>query len=151
MSASLRKIFVDANVLMAGADSRSGASHAVLALAEVGLFKLVTCRQVLDEAERNLRKKLPRALPNFTVQMAQLSLEVTPVPEEEAIRQWVNIIEAKDAPILAAAFLARPDRFLTLNTRDFTPDVAAATGLIIQTPGEFIQELRFLISRGMLS
>ncbi len=151
MSASLRKIFVDANVLIAGADSRSGASHAVLALAEVGLFKLVTCRQVLDEAERNLRKKLPRALPNFTVQMAQLSLEVTPVPEEEAIRQWVNIIEAKDAPILAAAFLARPDRFLTLNTRDFTPDVAAATGLIIQTPGEFIQELRFLISRGMLS
>lgn len=151
MSASLRKIFVDANVLIAGADSRSGASHAVLALAEVGLFKLVTCRQVLDEAERNLRKKLPRALPNFTVQMAQLSLEVTPVPEEEAIRQWVNIIEAKDAPILAAAFLARPDRFLTLNTRDFTPDVAVATGLIIQTPGEFIQELRFLISRGMLS
>jgi len=63
----------------------------------------------------------------------------------------VNIIEAKDAPILAAAFLARPDRFLTLNTRDFMPDVAAATGLIIQTPGEFIQELRFLISRGMLS
>ncbi len=75
MSASLRKIFVDANVLVAGADSRSGASHAVLALAEVGLFKLVTC----------------------------------------------------------------------------TPDVAAATGLIIQMPGEVIQELLLLISRGMLS
>ncbi len=151
MSANLRKIFVDANVLIAGADSRSGASNAVLALAEVGLFKLVTCRQALDEAERNLRKKLPRALPNFTVQMAQLSLEVSPAPEDEAIRQWVNIIEAKYAPILAATFLARPDRFLTLNTRDFTPEVAAATGLHIQTPGEFIQELRFLISRGMLS
>ena len=145
----LRRVFIDANVLMAGVDSRSGASHAVLVLAEVGLFRLVTCRQVLDEAERNLRKKLPRALPNFAAQMAQLSLEIVPTPEEDRIRSWENVIEPKDAPILAAAVLAHPDRFLTLNTRDFTPEVAKASGLVIQTPGEFIQELRWLISVGL--
>jgi predicted nucleic acid-binding protein len=55
----MRRLFVDANILIAGADSRSGASNAVLQLAEVGLFHLAVCRQVLDEAERNLRKKLP--------------------------------------------------------------------------------------------
>ncbi|NOX63011.1 MAG: PIN domain-containing protein, partial [Chloroflexi bacterium] len=71
----LRRVFVDANVLIAGADSRSGASHAVLMLAEIGLLQLVTCRQVLDEAERNLRKKLPRALSNFATQMALLEIE----------------------------------------------------------------------------
>jgi len=144
--ANLRKVFVDANVLIAGADSRSGASYAVLVLAEIGLFRLVTCRQVLDEAERNLRKKLPRALPNFAAQMSLLHLEIMPVPTDDEVQRWLDIIEAKDAPILAAAVQARSDRFLTLNTRDFTPDVASATGLIIQTPGEFVQELRSLIS-----
>ena len=148
--ADLRNIFVDANVLIAGADSRSGASHAVLVLAEIGLFRLVTCRQVLEEAERNLRKKLPRALPNFAAQMSLLSLDIAPVPADEEVHRWLGIIEAKDAPILAAAVLARPDRFLTLNTRDFTPEVAAATGLRIQTPGEFIQEIRSLISGSLL-
>ena len=145
----LRRIFVDANVLIAGADSRSGASHAVLVLAEIGLFRLVTCPQVLDEAERNLRKKLPRALPNFVEQMARLSLEIVSMPEDEVIQEWIGVIEPKDAPILASAVLARPNRFLTLNTRDFTPDVAEASGLVIQTPGEFIRELRSLIASGL--
>ena len=145
----LRKVFVDANVLIAGADSRSGASHAVLVLAEIGLFQLATCRQVLDEAERNLRKKLPRALPNFALQMSLLPLHIVPVPSPDEVRRWAVIIEPKDAPILAAAVSARPDRLLTLNIRDFTPQVAAATGLIIQTSGEFIQEIRSMISAGL--
>lgn len=141
----MRRIFVDANILIAGADSRSGASNALLKLAEVGLFRLVVCRQVLDEAERNLRKKLPRALPNFATQLAQLELEIAPTPDDGACQQWTGLIEAKDAPILAAAILARVDRFVTLNTRDFTPAVASASGLVIQTPGELIAEIRRFI------
>ena len=50
----MRKVFVDANVLIAGSNSQSGASNAVLKMAEVGLFQLVVCRQVLDEAERDI-------------------------------------------------------------------------------------------------
>ena len=141
----MRRIFVDANILIAGADSRSGASNALLKLAEVGLFRLVVCRQVLDEAERNLRKKLPRALPNFATQLAQLELEIASTPDDGACQQWTGLIEAKDAPILAAAILARVDRFVTLNTRDFTPAVASASGLVIQTPGELIAEIRRFI------
>jgi predicted nucleic acid-binding protein len=51
----------------------------------------VVCRQVLDEAERNIRKKLPKALNLF---------------------------------------------------RDFTSEVAAQSGLVIQTPAQFIRDLR---------
>ena len=76
----MRRIFADANVLIAGADSRSGASNALLRLAEVGLFRLVVSRQVLDEAERNIRKKLPRALPNFAALQAQLPMKIVPRP-----------------------------------------------------------------------
>jgi len=54
--------------------------------------------------------------------------------------------EAKDAPILASAILAQVDRLLTLNTKDFTPKVAQAGGVIIQTPSEFVREIRTIIT-----
>jgi predicted nucleic acid-binding protein len=127
----MRSIFVDANVLIAGADSRSGASRAVLMVAEIGLFRLVVCPQVLDEAERNLRQKLPQALPLFTEIMAVLDLEIVPDPPPAAYQRWLDIIEAKDAPILEAAVQSGADRFLTLNTKDFTAEVAAQTGLLL--------------------
>lgn len=57
-------------------------------MAEIGLFQLVVSRQVLDEAERNLRKKLPQALPNFAAQLAQVSLEIVPDPSENICREW---------------------------------------------------------------
>lgn len=144
-----RRIFVDANVLIAGADSRTGASNAVLKLAEAGLIQLVVNRQVLDEAERNIRLKLPRAMPNFAVQMAQLSLEIVPDPPKNEINKWVSIIEVTDAPILASAILAKVDRLLSLNTKDFNDDVAQASGLIIQTPGAFIQNVRQIVTVGL--
>lgn len=140
------RVFADANVLIAGAGSRSGASGAVLLLAEVGLFRLVVSRQVLDEAERNLRKKLPRALPTFAELLATVQIEIVPDPEPSAWQRWATLIEEKDAPILEAAVTADADRLLTLNTRDFTPEVAVESGLAIQTPAQFIGELRNLVS-----
>ena len=140
------KIFADANVLIAGADSRSAASGAVLLLAEVGLFRLVVSRQVLDEAERNLRKKLPRALPTFAELLASIQMEIVPDPDISTWQRWEGLIEEKDAPILEAAVAANVDRLLTLNTRDFTPEVAAESGLHIQTPAQFINELRAVVS-----
>lgn len=138
---------MDANILIAGADSRSGASHAVLVMAEIGLYTLVVSRQVLDETERNLRKKLPRALPVFVELMTHLNLEIIPDPEPSEYARWEAIIEAKDAPILAAAILADVDRLVTLNTKDFTTDVAEQSGLLIQTPAELIHEVRAIVDR----
>jgi predicted nucleic acid-binding protein len=145
----MRRIFVDANVLIAGADSRSGASNAVLQLAEVGLFRLVASRQVLDEAERNVRKKLPRALPNLVALLAQLPFEIVADPADADCLRWVDVIELKDTPILAAAVLAKVDRMVTLNTKDFTPEVAQASGLSIQTPSALIQDLRRLVDENL--
>ena len=145
----MRKVFADANVLIAGTSSSSGASSAILRLGEIGIFQLVVSRQVLDETERNLRKKLPHALPNFAVQMARLRLEVVPDPTLEEISVWERIIAASDAPILCAAVKASVSRFVTLNTRHFTPAVAAQSGLVIQTPAQLMTELRDLVTKGL--
>jgi predicted nucleic acid-binding protein len=145
----MRRIFVDANVLIAGADSSSGASNAVLRLAEIGMFQLVVSRQVLDEAERNLRKKLPRALPGFATQMARLRFEIVPDPSRDEVAPWTAMIHPSEAPILCAAVKTAADRFLTLNTRHFTPAIAAQSGLLIQTPAQLIAELRDLVTKGI--
>ncbi|HAT14767.1 MAG TPA: hypothetical protein DCS91_15395 [Microcoleaceae bacterium UBA11344] len=147
----MRRIFADSSVLIAGCGSRTGASRAVLTMAEIGLFKLVISDQVLEECDRNLRKKIPAAMPIFTELLAAINPEIQPDPSLEASSQWAAIIEAKDTPILAAAVLANVDRLLSLNTKDFTAQVAAQSGLIIQTPAEFVREIREIVGKGLLS
>lgn len=47
----MRRVFADSSILIAGSGSRTGASRAVLTMAEIGLFKLVISQQVLDECD----------------------------------------------------------------------------------------------------
>jgi predicted nucleic acid-binding protein len=141
----MRRVFADSSVLIAGAVSRRGASRAVMIMAEIGLFKLVLSRKVLEECQRNLSEKVPTVLPVFAELMARIEPEILPDPLPEESARWQAIIEAKDAPILAAAVNARVDRLLSLDVKDFTPDVAAQSGLIIQTPGDFVKEIREII------
>ncbi len=71
------KIFLDSSVLFAAAVSASGASRAIIILAELGLLRLAVCRQVFDEVERNLQIKAPVALPYFLQLQTGLNWEVT--------------------------------------------------------------------------
>jgi predicted nucleic acid-binding protein len=145
----MRRIFVDSSVIIAGAFSRTGASHVVLTMAEVGLFQVIISRQVVDECERNLRSKLPAGLPVFAELLGNANVVVIDDPSPAESTPWLAYIEVKDAPIIAAAVQAKVDRLLTLNFRDFTPQVAQASGLIIQLPRDFVQELRRIVTEGL--
>ncbi len=147
----MSRIFADASVLVAGAGSRSGASRAVLVMAEIGLYRLVVCRQVLDEAERNLRKKLPAALPVFAELMVAINPEIVTDPSPEEVIRWQSVIEPKDAPILAAAVASAPDRLPTLDVKNFIEParVTEKSGLRIETPAEFVQAIRALVEEGL--
>ena len=147
----MRSVFTDSSVLIAGAGSRTGASRAVLTMAEMGLFKLIISRQILDECDRNLRKKLPAALPILAELLAVIGPEIVPDPPPEESLRWSAIIDPKDAPILAVAVQASPDRLLTLNTKDFTAEVAAKSRLTIQTPGDFVKIIRKILTKGLLT
>jgi predicted nucleic acid-binding protein len=145
----MRTVFADANILIAAAGSRQGASRAVLNLAEMGLIRLVVSRQVLLEAERNLRLKLPTGLPLLAEWLSYLNLEVVADPPSEAFIRWFGVIEAKDAPILEAAVAAQVDYFLTLNTKDFTAEVATAADLTILTPAQFVERAREVLGSNL--
>ena len=111
----MRRVFFDANVLIAGVASHRGASRAALMMAEAGLFQMVVSRQVLDEAERNLRRKLPVVLSNgvatvnFTVSSRLAAGDIAPATRDNKVNtldrnvllsQW-----GKPAPGNAAADL----------------------------------------------
>lgn len=137
------RVFLDASVLFAAAASTTGASRAIIVLAEIGLIRVIVSSQVLEEAERNLSRKAPKALPFYRQVIASLGLEMVNEPAPGKVAECAEVIEAKDAPILAAAMEAKPARLVTLNTKHFlVPEVIAFFRLTIQTPGEFIQEIR---------
>lgn len=145
----MSRIFLDSSVLIAASASNVGASHAVIVMAEIGLIKAIVSEQVIEECERNLQKKLPQSLETFRLIISKISPEILPQPSFNEFKQWINIIEAKDAPILAAAITAKVTRLLTLNTKDFTPNVSNLSNLRLQTPGQFVQEVRNLIVQGI--
>ena len=69
-------VCVDADVLIAGLLSRTGASHAVLVLGEVGLLRLVLPEAAVAEVRRNLAAKLPEAAPLFEEFLRAVPVEI---------------------------------------------------------------------------
>jgi hypothetical protein len=125
----------------------NGASHAVIVMAEIGLFKVLVSEQVLKECERNISKKMIVALPIFRQILMIINLEIIADPLPEEIDKYKLMIEPKDAPILASAIATKADRLLSLNTKDFNETVSSQCGLIIQTPSQFIQEIRSILAQ----
>ena len=97
------RLFLDSSVIIAGLASRTGASHAILALAELGLVRLVGCPYILTEVERNLAEKVPEFLPAYRRLMVNLNWQMVEDPVAEDVSPWLDLVPAKDAPVLAAA------------------------------------------------
>jgi len=69
------RILIDSGVWFAAMLSGSGASKAILTLAEIGLLKLVVSAQVLTEVEGNLLRKAPQAVSVYHQLITVLSPE----------------------------------------------------------------------------
>jgi len=139
MSNKLR-VFVDADVLFAGAASSNeySASLLVLRLSELTIIDAITSEQVVSEAERNLQKKIPRAMPAFRHLVAR-SLKITAAPVKSELYDFRGMADAKDLPILVAAIKSGCGWLVTFNVRHFQPGHPDITVL---RPGEFVQRTR---------
>ena len=138
------RLFVDADVLFAGAASANehSASLLVLRLSEVTLIEALTSQQVITEVERNLEAKLPAALPAFRLLVTRC-LQVTPDPLPEEVDACNGQADPKDLPILVAARKSGCAWLVTFNVRHFQPGYS---DLVTLTPGEFILRLRYLLA-----
>lgn len=138
-------LFVDADVLFAGAASPSehSASLMILTLSEVTLIRALVSEQVITEAERNLEAKFPKALPVFR-HLVSRCLTVVPDPELGELSSYQGLADPKDLPILVAALREKCDWLVTFNIRDYNP---GHPDIRVLRPGEFISRIREQLTR----
>jgi predicted nucleic acid-binding protein len=138
------RVFIDADVLIAGSASPNehSASLILLRMAEITLVEAIASRQVLTEVERNLRVKLPGALPAFSLLVSRC-LKIVPDPGLEDIRSAQGAADPKDLPILVAAKSAGCTFLTTYNLRHFRPGLPEVTVL---NPGDLVLRVRYLLA-----
>ena len=96
---------------------------------------------VLDEVTRNIERKRTAHLPLSRVFVAGTPLEIAKTPSAEEIRAVEHCINAKDAPILAAAIGSGADCVVSGNTRHFNQEAARCAGIAIYTPAAYLAVL----------
>ena len=106
------KIFFDADTLIAGSASQTGASFLLLQLFEIRVLIELTCRQVVAECRRNLIKKLPQAEPIFD-EIIKRALEIKKNPTLDEQNTYRHMAHPKDLPILASAIKSGADYLVT--------------------------------------
>jgi predicted nucleic acid-binding protein len=138
-------LFFDSSALFAGVVSASGASRALLLLAEAGLVSSTVSEQVVAETERAVARKIPRALPNYREALRATGLRIVGDPSPTEIEAHKDIVKHQtDVPIVVAAMQVKADYLVTLNRRHFVddPNVAARSGLRIGAPGDALVWVR---------
>ncbi len=139
------RVFMDADVLFAGAASPNehSASLVILRMAEITLIEAIASQQVITEAERNLQEKMPAALPAFQLLVSRC-LRVVADPTADEIKTLAKSSDSKDLPILAAAVREECAYLVTYNVRHYQPGVKNVTVL---KPGDLTQRVRYLLSQ----
>jgi uncharacterized protein len=114
------RVFLDANVLFSASLFASGNAPLLIEVGRTGSCRLLTSPMALHEAEHNLTRKAPQALDRFKHVRAAVELAFD-APMD--LLPWAEAqgLSVKDAPILAAAVLARADLLVTGDRRHFGP------------------------------
>jgi predicted nucleic acid-binding protein len=139
------RIFIDADVLFAGAASPNehSASNLLLRMAELTLIEAVTSTQVITEVERNLQDKMPKALPAFQLLVSHC-LRVVADPDPAELAKYFGLSNSEDLPILVAALREECSLLATFNIRHYQPGHPTVAVL---KPGDLVLRVRYLLAR----
>lgn len=130
-------VCLDADVVIAGLFSLSGASHAILVLGEVGLLRVIIPEAAVDEIRRNLQRKLPEAVAAFEA-FLKAPFVGTHLPTAADVRKARSLAHRKDVPIMAAALGSQATMLVTHNTRHFK----SSDGLKVIRPRRLLEDAR---------
>lgn len=133
------RIYLDSDVVVAGAQSSTGASHLLLKLCELGLIEGVISDQVTDEVEAVLMRKLPQAIPAYRIIRREANLDSVPAPHQRELGSFAGQAKPEDLPHLASATLASCHYLVTHNTKDYRPESMPPE---IIRPGDLLRRIR---------
>lgn len=134
------RVFFDADVLISGAapHSRQSASFILLQLSELTLIEGVSSSYVLEQAERNIRAKLPDALEDF-ISLGEAAVSLVPDPTIEELERFQGLAHPEDLPVLTAAVLNECRYLVTRNLQHY-PKVVDT--LRVVDPGQLVRKIR---------
>ncbi len=141
------KIFLDANIFIAATGSETGGSRYIFHIAQKDeKIHLVTTRYVLEEASRNIKKKMNNKYSFFSSLITSGIFTVVEEPPMKLIQEVQKVIKEKDAPVLAGAVFAGADILCTLDREDFftkkVENWCKKLGIKLLIPGEFLEDWR---------
>ena len=147
------RLFLDSNVLIEAVFLPDSAATAIIKLAAVGTFDVLTCQPVISDVENAILKKLKnnperlnKIIDRWQAILADSKLTVFPAPPDHIVQKtyksYISIMRHQaDIQILAAAILVKPDVILSGNREHFNNLVANKCGIRIRSCLEFIEDL----------
>jgi hypothetical protein len=138
------RIFIDSDVLFAGTASPNehSASNLILRMAELTLIDAIASTQVITEVERNLKEKLPKALPAFQLLVTRC-LKVLRDPKLGEIDPYRGLAHPDDLPILITAIREECSFLATFNLRHYQP---GHPDVVVLEPGTLVLRIRDLLA-----
>ena len=143
------EIFLDTSALFAGIWSATGGVRMLLKLGEAGGVKLFVSSQVLTEIEGVLRRKSPQSLGTLALLLDRSQISISSIVPEDKIIFCESIVNyTPDAIVLAAAWTAEVDYFVTLDRKHFLDNqtVHNITPFEVGTPGSCLAWYRNKLS-----
>ena len=135
------RVFLDSNVILSGLISNKGAPRVILDILSLGLpfLAAMTGRYNIIEIERNLAKKLPKALPVYKEYLPRINLEIVPLPKTLEVKNIYGSVADKDVPVIVSAVNGKADFLVTGDKKDFAKLKEKKTcPFKIVSPSEFV-------------
>ncbi len=130
------RVFVDSSVLMAAAISATGFARDLIVAGQLKYLTLVLSAVVVEETERNLRRKAPAAIPAFEFFLTQVPF-ITTEASRALVQRVAKVVELRDAAIVAGAMSGRAQYLATYDRRHLlsqTGIIRDAFGVEVVTP-----------------
>ncbi len=126
------RIMVDSSTLISGIVFDGGERNLLRRIWQHE-HTIVLCKYILMEVDRVIKSKFPGGGKTLETLLSTLKTEVLPLPSAEEVKKHQDKIRDKyDAPVLAAAILAKPDLFVT-GDKDFFTDPVKSVVKVVTT------------------
>jgi uncharacterized protein len=135
------RIFIDSSVLFTAANSAKGHSRDLILISAAGKITLVLSDFVLEETRRNLALTQP-GLTVLERIIREARIEMVSITRQQVLEAMKWILP-KDAPILAAAKVAKVDMLVSLDRKHILghPELETYINAPILTPAEVFARL----------
>ncbi|KKQ42598.1 MAG: hypothetical protein US60_C0015G0009 [Microgenomates group bacterium GW2011_GWC1_37_8] len=135
------KIFIDTNIWFSFFYGSNNCEKLINAHAE-GKIKAVISKQILEETIKNLKDKIPQAIPVF-----EKFIKATPpiiIKDPTSVNRLIrDLVSKEDSNIIGSAISAKVKYFVTGNIKDFKRDrLKEKVKIEVLTPKEAIDELK---------